>query len=210
MSVRECICFYWDVVCKRSHGASPFTTINLQRGINMKTTEAPVALPAQLIQPPTPEAITAALQYLTNATPTTTASNEVAPPEQKVGVIPKVQESTESTTLDHEDSEGVIDQEKKQELETLFAKTINNPRYWENPNRVKRLEEALALPRYDDRSMQQFYNSATDELKDAAFNKALQNECAPVMPTEEEICALAEKKHADKLAKLAKKAARKS
>jgi len=173
----------------------------------VQSPEAPVAVPEQVIQQPTPEAITAALRYLASAAPTTTVSNEVVSLEQKVDEIPKVQESAASTTLDQEDSKGVIDQGKKQEMETLFAKMINTPRYWENPNRVKRLEEALALPRYDDRSLQQFYNSATDELSKAALKKAHKNNCAPVMPTEEEICALAEKKHADKQEKLAKKAA---
>ncbi len=100
----------------------------------------------------------------------------------------------------------VIDPAKKQELEQKFQESINNPRYWENPNRVKRLEEALVLPMFDDRSLQQFFISAKDELLAKEMKSAIAESRVPVMPTEDAIKALAEKKYADKQVAEAEKA----
>ena len=105
---------------------------------------------------------------------------------------------TPAPDTQEEPTNGLIDQVKKQELEEKFQTLINNPRYWENSNRIKRLEEALVLPVYDDRSMQQFYISAKEELIAAAMKHAITNRCIPVEPTEAEIMTLAEFKYDEK------------
>jgi hypothetical protein len=91
-----------------------------------------------------------------------------------------------------------INLEKKHELEGKFQDLINNPRFWENQNRIKRLEEALVLPVFDDRSMQQFYISAKDDLLAKEMKLAIEDNRPPVMPTEEAVKELAKKKYDDK------------
>jgi hypothetical protein len=103
-----------------------------------------------------------------------------------------------------------INQQKKDELIVAFNAMIENPRYWENENRIKRLEDALKLPKFDDRSLQQFYVAAKEELIKSAMKTAIQNKVVPVEPTEEEIEELAKQKKAAKEAKDAKKAAKKN
>ena len=93
-----------------------------------------------------------------------------------------------------------INQQKKAELIVAFNAMIENPRYWENENRIKRLEEALKLPNYDDRSKQQFSVSAEDELIRAAVKLSIKNNTVVVMPTKAEIEALVEIKYQKKLA----------
>ncbi len=93
---------------------------------------------------------------------------------------------------------GVIDLKKKRDLDARYNALINNPRFWENPNRIKSLDDALNLPVYDDKSLQMFYNSASDELIKQAMEFAIKNKSVPVMPTEQQICALAEEKHYEK------------
>lgn len=111
---------------------------------------------------------------------------------------------------DQEDVVGkiVIDVQRKQKIETLFAASINDPRFWSNLKRLDRLEDALKVPLFDDRSMQQFAISAKDELKSLALDIALNNNTVPIMPTEAEITALAEAKYAAKQLKDAAKAAK--
>lgn len=81
-----------------------------------------------------------------------------------------------------------------------FQAVITNPRFWSNPKRVDRLDEALNIPEYDDRSLQQFFNSAMEELKAEAIQYAIENNCVPIMPTREQGRVRAEAKHAAKLA----------
>lgn len=91
-----------------------------------------------------------------------------------------------------------IDVAKKVELEERFQAIINNPRFWENPNRIKRLDDALVLPVYDDASMRMFYNSAKDELLEKEFRAAMMEKRAPVEIAESQIMELAEYKHHEK------------
>lgn len=127
-------------------------------------------------------------------------------PSAEVQTASQQQEATEVAV----DQASPINQQKKEALIAIFNEMIETPKYWENENRVKRLEDALKLPMFDDRSMQQFYVSAKEELIKAAMILAIQKQAVPVEPTDEEIKALAEKKKADKEAKDAKKLARKS
>lgn len=127
-------------------------------------------------------------------------------PSPEVQTASQQQEATEVAV----DQASPINQQKKEALIVIFNEMIETPKYWENENRVKRLEDALKLPMFDDRSMQQFYVSAKEELIKAAMILAIQKQTVPVEPTDEEIKALAEKKKADKEAKDAKKLARKS
>lgn len=99
-----------------------------------------------------------------------------------------------------------IDPVQKEKLETLFAETINSHRFWANPKRVERLEQALNLPMFDDRSLQQFYISASDELYKEAAKLSAKNGTAAEIPSEEKIRARAMEKHEAKMAQLAKKA----
>jgi len=102
-----------------------------------------------------------------------------------------------------------IDQEKKEKLEALFAEMMASPRFWANPKRVERLELALVLPAFDDRSLQQFSISAKNRLTALALEEAIKKNTVPVIPTEEEILALTMKLHQEKQEKEAKKPAKK-
>ncbi len=113
-----------------------------------------------------------------------------------------------STDSKDADVSTVIDLARQDELTTRFIDLINNPQYWKNPNRIMKLDEALFLPVYDDRSLQQFYNSAKDELIKSAMKFAIDNKTVPVMPTEDQICKLAESKHSEKVAKDLRRAAK--
>ena len=83
----------------------------------------------------------------------------------------------------------VIDQAKKQALMAKFEETINNPRFWAKESRYKTLMDNLVIPVFDDRSLQQFFNHATDDLITAAAKKSSSSGLPVVMPTEEEIKA---------------------
>jgi hypothetical protein len=91
-----------------------------------------------------------------------------------------------------------IDQAKMEELTDLFLLRINNPRFWENANRIIRLEAALVLPMFDDPSMRMFYDSAKDELLAKEFKQAMLEKRVPVEPSENQIIELAEQKHYEK------------
>ena len=99
----------------------------------------------------------------------------------------------------------VIDQVRRQAMEAKFNETINNPRFWANPKRAERLDQALTIPEYDDRSLQQFAISASEELNREAIDFAIASGSVPVKPTKEQIRARAEEKYEAKLAKEAKK-----
>ena len=107
----------------------------------------------------------------------------------------------------------LINLDKKQELEETFATIINNPRFWENPNRVKRLTDALIIPTYDDASKRMFYKSAEDELLEREIKAAIKENRVPVAPTQDQIMELAKAKYHDKYvlepARKAEKAANK-
>ena len=103
-----------------------------------------------------------------------------------------------------------IDQIRKEALEQKFHEAINNPKFWSNPKRADRLEQALVVPVYDDKSLQQFFISAREELKSKALDYAIEKGVVPVMPTEIEIRALAEEKYDAKQKKDAEKAAKKA
>jgi hypothetical protein len=147
----------------------------------------------------------AAAQTFTNSTDTTDSPSE----EEEVTGQPEDPTSSAEDQPSAQD-ESNIDLVKKQYLETLFAETIINPRFWSNPKRPERLELALNIPEYDNRSLQQFAISAEDELTKEAMDFAIANECIPVKPTKEQIRARAEQKYEDKLAKDAVKTAKKN
>lgn len=145
-----------------------------------------------------------------NVTQETAVSTDNFNPEQLPAVEAQTGSQQQEVTEAAATQVSPINQEKKAELIATFNEMIENPKYWENENRIKRLEEALKLPKFDDRSMQQFYVSAKEELIRAAMDAAIKNSVVPVMPTEEEIVALTKKKKADKDGKDAKKAAKKN
>lgn len=102
----------------------------------------------------------------------------------------------------------VIDQARKQAIEALFSSSINNPRFWANPKRLDRLEDALKVPLFDNKSLQGFATGAREELIKKAMDTAIKNKTVPVMPTEAEIATLAEEKYQDKVKKDAEKSAK--
>jgi hypothetical protein len=143
---------------------------------------------------PTPEQIAAALEYITKAN---AAASITTTPD--VNAEPEVQiESADSLSQNENVEAGKIDHEKKQELEEKFQELINTPRYWENPNRIKRLEEALVLPVYDNRSKQQFYISAKNDLIAKENKASMAEQRIPREITETQIMALAEEKYLQK------------
>jgi hypothetical protein len=139
-----------------------------------------------------------------NINPEAAAETSTPTPEQIAAaqaILAAVQQQSvinEQVVVDPVNTVSGIDPIKKLELETKFQELINTPRYWENPNRIKRLAEALVLPVYDSRSMQQFFISANDELVAKEMKSAIQESRVPVMPTDDEIKSLAEKKYEDK------------
>jgi hypothetical protein len=88
----------------------------------------------------------------------TTTFNPEQLPVAEVQAAKQQQEVTEEPATEASQ----INQQKKAELTDAFNAMIENPKYWENENRIKRLEDALKLPKFDDRSLQQFYVSAKE------------------------------------------------
>ena len=103
----------------------------------------------------------------------------------------------------------IINQAKQEELTVKFIAVIGNPRFWENPNRLLRLDAALILPEFDDASMRMFYNSAEKELVAAEMAHAIKGNRTPTMPTREQIVELAEYKCELKAQAMAAKEAKK-
>jgi len=121
--------------------------------------------------------------------------------DQDSDTLNDVSDPTADTTSSDEQSDpslGVIDPIKKQELEEKFQAIINTTRFWANPNRIKRLDDALILPVYDDASMRMFYNSAEDELLAEELMVAIKEKRVPVLPTKEQIMERAELKYHEK------------
>lgn len=145
-----------------------------------------------------------------NATPT---------PEQTAAAQAIIDQSATSlidrtTVLDENEPattvQSLIPAELVEDLTTIFIASMANPDFFRNPKRAERLKEALVVPMFDDRSMQQFAISAREELTRLAMNTAIKQQIVPVMPTDEEIAVLAKKKFDDKQAKDSAKAARKT
>jgi hypothetical protein len=137
------------------------------------------------------------------------ASEQEAPAQVEAGITGQTDLTTHDTAdLEQVTPAGIINQVRKQQLETLFTESINNPRFWENSNRADRLEEALVIPMFDDKSLQQFAVSAEKELIRKAAELAVSNRAVPVMPTDAQIRALALEKAAAKQEKDAAKAAK--
>jgi hypothetical protein len=97
------------------------------------------------------------------------------------------------------------------ELTAIFNATMSNPDFFTKDNRVVTLRNALKVPVSDDRSYQQCYICAKRTLKSEAADLSADTGKVVVMPTEEQIHALAlenhKKKQAEKAAKAAKKPA---
>lgn len=140
----------------------------------------------------------------TDSTALCIESNSSPQPE-----TPLTEQPVETATVEVQELEAsFIDADCKARIEALFASSISDPRFWSNPKRIERLETALAVPLFDNRSLQQFAISAEDELIKAAMELACKTKSVPVMPTEGEITALAEAKYAAKQQKDAAKAAK--
>lgn len=135
-----------------------------------------------------------------NVTQETAVSTDNFNPEQLPAVEAQAANQQQEVTEAAAEEVSSINQVKKAELIATFNELIENPKYWENENRIKRLEEALKLPKYDDRSKQQFRVSAEDELMRKAVKLSLEMNTVVVMPTEAEIEALVEAKYQKKLA----------
>jgi len=145
---------------------------------------------------PTPEEVAAAQAILAQVQ---AAQDTTAPPVQ-----------TEESAVKPADQQAVIPAEIVAELTTLFTATMDNPDFFAKESRVVALRNALKVPMFDDRSMQQFSVSAREELTRLAMDTAIKKQIVPVMPTAEEITVLAKKKFDDKQAKDAAKAAKKN
>lgn len=161
---------------------------------------------------PTPAEIAKALEIIAKAKKSEDATNATGPSDlpvksQETDAPTQSSSKSENNPSPTED-EGIIDPVRKRKLEALFAESINNPRFWTNEKRVERLEQALNIPEYDDRSLQQFAVSAKEELIKEAMEYAIANNQVPVMPSKEEIRARAEEKYEEKLAKAKKKTKR--
>jgi hypothetical protein len=79
------------------------------------------------------------------------------------------------------------DQGMAQQITDTVAAMLLNPRFWAKPTRPDDFLAGCSIPVFDDRSLQQFYNHAEDDLtKDAA--RASQKTNQPVvLPTEDQI-----------------------
>jgi uncharacterized protein involved in copper resistance len=115
----------------------------------------------------------------------TDQSSELEKPQAETSILPYVSTSLNVSTLSA--AIVLIDQAKKQALEGKFNETISNPRFWAKDSRYKTLMDNLVIPVFDDRSLQQFFNHATDDLITAAAKKSSSSGLPVVMPTEEEI-----------------------
>ena len=104
----------------------------------------------------------------------------------------------------------VIDEAKKQELELKFRETINNPRFWAKEARFDTLMDNLEVPMFDDRSLQQFYIHATDDLYADAARLSQRTKVPAELPTEVECKTEAWKRYIAKQTDIATKAFKKN
>lgn len=168
--------------------------------------------------------VTPSTEAAVQQTPTTTAeatSTQAIHPE--AGTSPDAIDSTDTTTVHVEtatvaqadqvetvlENQTIIDPERARYFIDKTTALVNNPRFWENPNRATRLDEVLNLPMFDDRSMQQFFISAREELTAKVLKRAVETQTVPVPVAEEDIIALAQAKSEAKRKKDAAKAAKK-
>jgi len=103
----------------------------------------------------------------------------------------------------------VINEARKQELESKFHETISNPRFWAKEARFDTLMDNLEVPMFDDRSLQQFYIHAMSDLTGEAAALSHKKKVPVVMPTEEEGKAEAWKRYIAKATLTAVKAFKK-
>jgi len=99
-----------------------------------------------------------------------------------------------------------IDPVKREELTQLFLATLDNPRFWAKDTRVEALKNALVIPVFDDRALQQFFNHAMDDLIAKAALHSSQSGQPAIMPTEEQAKTLAWERYAIKRKKELKRA----
>jgi len=146
----------------------------------------------QAVTPPTAEQVAAALLIIEQ-------SSTILPDRTTV-----LGESTPAPLVQHDIPEALV-----AKLTALFTVTMANPDFFKNPKRAVRLEDALVVPMFEDRSMQQFAISAREELTKQAMDTAIENNAVPVKPTDEQITALAVVKYEAKQLKDAERAAKK-
>ena len=140
----------------------------------------------------------------TASTPQTVASQETPPATGMAVVSEDATEPNPSAvaTISNHNSPGsgevVIDPVRKQELEIKFNSTINNPRFWAKENRYKALMDALVIPVFDDRSLQQFYIHSEDDLMAKAAKRSRDDGLPAILPTVVEVMAEAWRRYAEK------------
>ncbi|TGU71624.1 hypothetical protein E4633_15050 [Geomonas terrae] len=81
---------------------------------------------------------------------------------------------------------GNVDLARQANMKSKFLDTLANPRFWLKESRVKALEDALVVPVFDDKSLQQFFNHAMDDLTTEAAIKSSREGKPAILPTEEE------------------------
>ena len=95
---------------------------------------------------------------------------------------------------------GEIDTAKADEIKAMVAAALDNPRFWTG-NRVKRLEEATALPEYD-KTFRMLISFAEKKVN-ADYVAAVTKGDNPIVPTEEDILRSAYVRHLEKSASAA-------
>lgn len=171
-------------------------------------TKVPTINPTQ--GQPTPAEIAAAQAVLakvnTPEEPTETTDHSDLPDKPAETDAPVESSSTSDGEPSPTECEVTIDPVKKEKLEVLFAETINNPRFLAKESRYTDLIAALTIPVFDDRSLQQFYNHAKDDLTNEAAVRSAKEGLPVVLPTEEEVKAEAWERYTKKQMVIERKA----
>lgn len=147
-----------------------------------------------------------------------TAPVVIAALEAELQKLKELQDATPATPEQEEDTadldqtpDSAIPADVVAELSAIFNATMSNPEFFTKDNRVVALRNALKVPVSDDRSYQQCFIHAKNTLKSDAAELSFTTGKVVVMPSEEQIHALAlenfKKKQAEKEAKAAKKKA---
>ncbi|NVN90940.1 MAG: hypothetical protein HXX11_10090 [Desulfuromonadales bacterium] len=146
------------------------------------------------------------------STPTAEEIAEAHAPLAQVQISPATNQNTDSQAELEEEAadqdptpDSVIPADVVAELTAIFNATMSNPDFFTKDNRVVVLRNALKVPVSDDRSYQQCYIHAKNTLKSEAADLSFDTGVPAVIPTEEQIHALAQKNFEKKLAQKAAK-----
>jgi hypothetical protein len=94
--------------------------------------------------------------------------------------------------------EGTIDPARAETIKAKVTEALDNPRFWDNENRIQRLEDALSIPEYNN-DYRMLIHFAQNSIN-AEYMAAKKRGETPEEPTEEGIFRRAYDRHLVKVA----------